>query len=156
MPESRERTEEGVILSERRSSEVAGSDEGLEKNEGPIWPRITLVTPVMNSAGFLEQTIRSVLSQNYPNLDYFIVDGGSTDGSVDVIRKHEDQISGWMSEPDQGSYDALNKGFVRAIRRSSGLDQCRRLVAHQRTVRGRECVREVPGRGMDHRPADGI
>jgi glycosyltransferase involved in cell wall biosynthesis len=76
-------------------------------------PRIALVTPVFNSAPYLEQTIQSVLSQNYPNLDYFIVDGGSADGSLDIIRKYESQISGWLSEPDQGMYDALNKGFAR-------------------------------------------
>src|SRR5215472_16326607 len=77
------------------------------------WPRIALVTPVRNSGKYLEQTIRSVLAQNYPNLDYFIVDGGSTDGSVDIIRKYEGQISGWISEPDRGMYDAINKGFAR-------------------------------------------
>jgi glycosyltransferase involved in cell wall biosynthesis len=54
-----------------------------------------------------------VIAQNYPNLDYFIVDGGSTDGTLDIIRKYEDQISGWLSEPDNGMYDALNKGFAR-------------------------------------------
>jgi glycosyltransferase involved in cell wall biosynthesis len=91
-----------------------GSAESLEKGGEAGWPRITLVTPVRNSVGLLEQTIRSVLAQDYPNLDYFIVDGGSTDGSVDVIRKYEGQISGWMSEPDKGMYDALNKGFAQA------------------------------------------
>src|SRR2546423_5595900 len=78
-----------------------------------IWPRIALVTPVRNSGKYLEATIRSVLAQDYPNLDYFIVDGGSTDNSVEIIRKYEERISGWISEPDQGMYDAINKGFAR-------------------------------------------
>ena len=77
------------------------------------WPRIALVTPVFNSGKYIEATIRSVLAQGYPNLDYFIVDGGSKDETLDVIRKYESEISGWMSEPDKGMYDALNKGFAR-------------------------------------------
>jgi glycosyltransferase involved in cell wall biosynthesis len=77
------------------------------------WPRIALVTPVFNSVKYIEPTIRSVLAQGYPNLDYFVVDGGSTDGTVEIIRKYEGQISGWISERDNGMYDAINKGFVR-------------------------------------------
>jgi glycosyltransferase involved in cell wall biosynthesis len=76
-------------------------------------PRISLVTPVFNSAKYIEQTIQSVLGQNYRNLEYFIVDGGSTDGTIDIIRKYESQISGWLSEPDNGMYEALSKGFAR-------------------------------------------
>lgn len=77
-----------------------------------VWPRITLVTPVYNSAHYIEQTIRSVIDQGYPNLEYFIVDGGSNDGTVEIIRKYEKQITGWISERDRGMYDALNKGFA--------------------------------------------
>ena len=77
------------------------------------WPRIALVTPVYNSGAYIEQTIRSVLAQGYPNLDYFIVDGGSTDNTLEIIRKYEKEIAGWVSEPDNGMYDAINKGFAR-------------------------------------------
>lgn len=77
------------------------------------WPRIALVTPVYNSGRYVEQTIRSVLAQGYPNLDYFIVDGGSTDNTIEIIRKYEGALSGWSSEPDNGMYDAINKGFAR-------------------------------------------
>jgi glycosyltransferase involved in cell wall biosynthesis len=78
-----------------------------------VCPRICLVTPVYNSEKYLGDTIRSVVAQGYPNLDYFIVDGGSTDGTVDVIRAYEKVISGWISEPDRGMYNAINKGFAR-------------------------------------------
>jgi glycosyltransferase involved in cell wall biosynthesis len=80
---------------------------------GSGWPRIALVTPVFNAREYIEATIQSVLAQEYPNLNYFIVDGGSTDGTVDIIRKYESRISGWVSEPDKGMYDAIRKGFER-------------------------------------------
>jgi glycosyltransferase involved in cell wall biosynthesis len=78
------------------------------------YPKITIVTPNFNQAGYLEETIQSVLSQNYPNLEYIIVDGGSTDGSLDIIRKYEQQLAWWISEPDKGLYHALQKGFDRS------------------------------------------
>jgi len=75
-------------------------------------PRITIVTPCFNSERFLEETILSVLDQGWENLEYIIVDGGSTDGTVDIIRKYEKHLTAWISEPDQGMYDAINKGFA--------------------------------------------
>lgn len=77
-------------------------------------PRITVVTPSFNQGAFLEETIRSVLLQGYPNLEYIIIDGGSTDGSVEIIRKYEEWLTYWISEPDRGQTHALNKGFERA------------------------------------------
>ena len=77
-------------------------------------PKISIVTPSFNHAPFLEQTIRSVLDQNYPALEYFVLDGGSGDGSVEIIRKYADRLAYWASEPDGGQYDAINKGFARA------------------------------------------
>ena len=79
-----------------------------------VLPKISIVTPVLNQAGFLELALKSVFEQGYSNLEYIVVDGGSTDGSVDIIKKYSDKLHYWISEPDNGMYDALNKGFAKS------------------------------------------
>ncbi len=90
-------------------------DEGGLRTKGyfklslPAKPLISVITVVSNGEKHLEKTIQSVMNQAYDNVEYIIIDGGSTDGTVDIIRRYDDQIDYWVSEPDSGIYDAMNK-----------------------------------------------
>jgi glycosyltransferase involved in cell wall biosynthesis len=84
---------------------------GITKQSQKNMPLITVVTVVRNRKKTLEETILSAINQTYKNVEYIIVDGASTDGTLDIVRKYEDKIDYWMSEPDKGIYDAMNKGI---------------------------------------------
>jgi len=84
------------------------------RSNGSPWPRITIVTPSFNQGPFLEETIRSVLLQGYPNIEYVVIDGGSTDGSVEVIKHYSPWLKYWVSEKDKGQSQAINKGMSHA------------------------------------------
>jgi len=97
-------------------AKVADFEIELGERESPRtqWPKITLVTAVYNGAKYLEATIRSVVEQGYPNLEYIVVDDGSTDGTGEIIQKYERAVSCWIRQENQGLYAALNAGFARA------------------------------------------
>jgi glycosyltransferase involved in cell wall biosynthesis len=78
------------------------------------WPRITIITPSFQQGAYIEDTILSVLNQNYPNLEFIIVDGGSTDETVKILEKYSDKLAWWISEKDKGQSDAINKGLAKA------------------------------------------
>jgi len=78
------------------------------------FPRFSIVTVVYNGEKHLEETIQSIIRQNYTHIEYIIIDGGSTDNTLDIIKKHDHHIAYWVSEPDHGIYDAMNKGLARA------------------------------------------
>ncbi|MGE5498035.1 MAG: glycosyltransferase, partial [Syntrophothermus sp.] len=98
-------------------NKTAGEAESVSKIKEPgvspkmKYPKITVVTPSFNQGEFLEECIQSILGQNYPNLEYIIMDGGSSDNSVDIIKKYERHLYYWQSKPDGGQYDAINRGF---------------------------------------------
>ena len=77
-------------------------------------PKLTIVTPSFNQATFIERTLQSVLDQGYENLEYIVVDGGSDDGSLEIIKRYADRLAWWVSEPDEGQTHALDKGLGRA------------------------------------------
>lgn len=81
--------------------------------DGSFWPRVSIVTPSYNQGHFIEETIRSVLLQGYPNLEYIVMDGGSTDSSVELIRDYEPWLAHWVSEPDEGQVHAIAEGWSR-------------------------------------------
>ena len=104
----------GALVSPRSTRNTAASPaQELDESAGP-WPKISVVTVSFNQAQYLEASVRSVLDQDYPNLEYIIVDGGSTDGSVEIIERYRDRCDAVIVEPDRGQSDALNKGFARA------------------------------------------
>src|ERR1051325_8996633 len=75
------------------------------------FPKVSIITPSFNQGQFLEASIQSVLEQDYPNLEYILVDGGSKDNSIEIIKKYQDRLTWWVAEKDKGHADALNKGF---------------------------------------------
>ena len=103
-------------------------------------PTISVITVVYNAVDLLEGTIQSVLNQSYPHIEYVIVDGASTDGTLDLIKKYQDRVDTWISEPDKGLYDAMNKGlslatgdyvwFVNAGDQITGPEIVEQMVAH--------------------------
>ncbi|MEN8193576.1 MAG: glycosyltransferase family 2 protein [Bacteroidota bacterium] len=106
---------------ENRKGEGGLRTKGYFKKSYDEKPLVTIITVVFNGESYLEETIQSVLQQSYDNVEYIIIDGGSTDGTIDIIKKYEDQIDYWVSEKDRGIYDAMNKGLTLAVGKFIGI-----------------------------------
>ncbi|MGE5662728.1 MAG: glycosyltransferase, partial [Deltaproteobacteria bacterium] len=106
---------EREALERRIAAHLGALDEvRAARDRDPSLPRVTVITPSFNQGRFIERTIRSVLNQGWGNLEYFVVDGASTDGTAETIGKYAPYLSWWVSEPDRGQTEALGKGLVRA------------------------------------------
>lgn len=91
-------------------------------------PLVSVITVCYNATTVIEATILSIIGQTYSNIEYIIIDGGSTDGTIEVIKKYEKKIFYWVSEPDKGIYDAMNKGIVKFDWRMDPFSKCRRCL----------------------------
>lgn len=119
-------------------------------------PLVSIITPSYNQAAFLEETLRSVFAQQYPNLEYIVVDGGSSDGSLEIIKTYANKLAWWVSEPDAGQADAINKGLARAngeIVAWLNSDDVYRPGAIQQAV---SVLQQHPGAGMVYADLDSI
>ena len=107
---------QAVATATGERADIAQFDLELEARQSARteWPKITLVTAVYNGEEYLEATMRSIVNQEYPNLEYIVVDDGSTDGTAKIIRKYERKVSCWISQANQGLFAALNAGFARS------------------------------------------
>ncbi|MDG0866424.1 glycosyltransferase family 2 protein [Candidatus Lucifugimonas marina] len=124
MPEIRQFEQSGIQVSDlpvpEKSRDGWPWTEAFDPGEefklagGQSWPKISIVTPSYNRIRFFEETLRSVILQGYPNLEFIIMDAGSTDGSIELIKKYEPWIASWVSVPDGGQTDAVNKGWAKA------------------------------------------
>ncbi len=117
-------------------------------------PRISIITPSFNQAKYLEKTILSVLEQGYPDLEYIVIDGGSTDGSVEIIRKYADRLAYWCSEPDHGQSEAINKGFRRATGEIVAWINSDDIYAAGALEKAARHLAEHPGTGMVYGDCD--
>ena len=107
--------------------------------------KISIITVTYNASAVLEQAVRSVIGQDYQNIEYILIDGGSTDGTLDIVKKYEDKIAFWLSEPDHGIYDAMNKGLSYATGDYIyylGADDC--LYASNSISQAASCLEETP------------
>ena len=112
--------------------------------------RVSIVTPSFNQAEFLERTIQSVLSQTYDEIEYLIIDGGSTDGSVEIIKQYADRLAYWVSEKDMGQTDAINKGFARATGDVFAWINSDDTLEPHAVARAVEVLKHNPAVGMVH------
>ena len=120
-----------------------------ERPDGSPWPQISIVTPSYNQGQFIEETIRSILLQGYPDLEYIIIDGGSTDESIEMIKKYGPWLTQWISEKDRGQAHAINKGLARSHWRNSSMGKLRRCSFTKCPFEYRRRVLWPSGRGSD-------
>src|SRR5271155_5634312 len=98
------RSSKGPPISASRAASTPAMSE-------PDSPLVSIVTPCFNAAKFIEETIQSVLAQDYPRIEYIVMDAGSTDGTVDILKRYDQRVK-WISQPDRGAADAINRGFA--------------------------------------------
>ncbi len=124
--------------------------------DGSPWPRITIVTPSFNQGQFIEQTIRSVLLQGYPDLEYLVIDGGSTDGTVAIIKKYAPWLAFWVSEKDNGQSHAINKGMRRATGAVAAYINSDDYYLPGALRTAAEALRKEPNAAMAYGDCDGV